>query len=65
MSEPLHDVRTKVDAVTNAFIKAEARARGIEPAAVIREILHAWGSEKHRSFEHARNYLRAEGQLGE
>jgi hypothetical protein len=63
MSEPLNDVRTKVDSITFAFIRAEARARGVEPAVVMRDILHVWGAEKHRSFKCAHNLLRAEGQL--
>lgn len=64
MSEPLKDVRTKVNAETWALLEAESRATGKEQAEILREILHGWSSEKWRVIKVAHALLKSTGQDG-
>lgn len=55
MSEPLKDIRSKVNAETWALIEAE----------IIREVLHGWSAQKWAVIKAAQKLVRAAGHDGE
>jgi|GEM_PF-4447044 len=65
MSEPLKDIRSKVNVETWALLEAESRACDKDQSEVIREVLHAWAAEKWAVIRVAQNLARAAGQGGE
>lgn len=64
MSEPLKDLRTKVNSMTWALLEAESRATGRDQAEIAREILHAWAAERFRIYKVAQDLLRSTGHDG-
>lgn len=46
MAEIPHTARTLVDDCTAEQIDAEAEARGVDRAVVIRDVLHAWAHQR-------------------
>ena len=65
MSEPLKDIRSKVNGETWALIEAESRATGKEQAEIIREVLHGWSAQKWQVIRVARQLAKAAGKAGE
>jgi hypothetical protein len=64
MSEPLKDIRSKVNGDTWALIEAESRATGKEQAEIIREVLHGWSAQKWQVIRVAQQLARAAGSDG-
>jgi len=46
MSEPLRDLRAKVHPQTWCVIEAEHRATGRDHSEIVRDVLHAWASQR-------------------
>jgi hypothetical protein len=65
MSEPLKDIRSKVNGDTWALIEAESRATGKEQAEIIREVLHGWSAQKWQVIRVAQHLARSLGGAGE
>lgn len=65
VSEPLKDVRTKVNVETWALIEAESRATGKEQAEIIREVLHGWSAQRWAVINVAHQLARGLGSAGE
>lgn len=61
MSLPLKDVRTAVPDTTDVWLEIEARADGVDKAAVIRDVLNEWAKRKAHAFKIAHRLLRANG----
>ena len=59
-----NDARSKIDDVTDAAIDAEAGARDVDRAEIIREILHAWGHKFDRAHSLFKKRRKAQGQDG-
>lgn len=60
----LIDERTKVPSEVDFVLEAYARARGVEKALLIREILSEWADLHVRASQHFTRRLRNEGLLG-
>ena len=61
MSLPLKDLRTAVPESTDVWLEIEARASGIDKAAIVRDVLNDWAKCKAHAFKVAHRMLRANG----
>ena len=61
MSLPLKDLRTAVPDTTDVWLEIEARAGGVDKAAVVRDVLNEWAKSKAHAFKIAHRLLRANG----
>lgn len=59
------DLRTKVIQQTNAVLEAHARARDIDKAEVMREVLDKWADEQIHVATLIQRLTRSEGGSGE
>lgn len=61
MSLPLKDLRTAIPESTDVWLEIEARASGIDKAAIVRDVLNEWAKCKAHAFKVAHRMLRANG----
>lgn len=61
MAEPLRDLRAKVHPETWAVIEAEHRATGRDHSEIVRDVLHAWASQRMHAATVLARLLEAEG----
>ena len=61
MSLPLKDLRTAVPESTDVWLEIEARATGVDKAAIVRDVLNEWAKGKAHAFKVAHRMLRANG----
>lgn len=64
MSADLKDFRGKLTPLSWCYLEAEHRATGRDQSEIVREILHAWASEKHHAASVAARLMEAEGIAG-
>jgi hypothetical protein len=64
MSEPLHDLRTKVSTRTRCFLEAESRATGKDVSELVRVILNDWSAMRLHVHIEAHKLLASEGEPG-
>jgi hypothetical protein len=65
MAEPLRDLRAKVHATTWCAIEAEHRATGREHSEIVRDVLHAWASQRIAAATVLPRLLAVEGIAGQ
>lgn len=64
MSDVLKDLRAKVTPETDAVLEAVNRASGKDKSEIVREVLHAWASQKILEATMTHRLLVAEGLPG-
>jgi hypothetical protein len=64
VSEELRDLRTKINAETDAVLTAISIAKGVDKAEIARDVLHTWSQEQSLVARLIQKRLRAEGIEG-
>jgi hypothetical protein len=64
MSEQLKDLRAKITPETDAVLEAMNRACGKDKSEIVRDVLHAWASQKIHESSLVDRLLKAEGLPG-
>jgi hypothetical protein len=64
MAIELRDFRGKITELAWCYLEAEHRATGRDQSEIVREILHEWAEQRHRTSIEARKLMDAEGTSG-